>query len=653
MSAAVATANRLTKSVKAAAPSSYGAADIEVLEGLEAVRRRPSMYIGGVDNRGLHHLLWEVVDNCVDEFLAGHTDKIEVVLDKDGQGASVRDWGRGIPVDDHPKYKRSALEVILTTLHAGGKFSDKNYARSGGLHGVGSSVVNALSSKMTAIVHRDGYEWVQHYKRGLPQAPVERTKEFRGSGTEIAFRPDPQIFKQTRLNPDIIKTHLEDISYIHAGLQIKFTDEAKKESVEFVQPDGIKAYLEKLCKEGKRRSVHDEPFTAEKDDGRIKVELALRWTEATDEQVRSYVNGIRTHAGGTHESGLRAGILKAVRNYMSTHEKTVKGVTVGPEDIREGVTCVLSAFHGDPMFQGQTKEKLNNPEMTAFVEGVVRPGVETWMNNNPSVADAVLGRIVLAARARAASRAAAADVRGKSSGKKRGPLPEKLLDCRGKDVEANELFLVEGDSAGGTAAMGRDGVTQAVLPLRGKILNTEGLSTGKVLKNAEVKSVVEALGAGIGAGFDESRLRYGRIILLMDADSDGYHISTLLLTFFFRHMPRLVQSGRLFLAQPPLYRISVGNTTEYAMDDAAKEALLAEIPASRKVEVLRFKGLGEMDSEQLRETTLDPETRTLLRVDVESQFEADNTFTQLLGKDAGERYRLIMESASLADDLDL
>ena len=647
--AAPAVVNRL----KAAAPSSYGAADIEVLEGLEAVRRRPSMYIGGVDNRGLHHLLWEVVDNCVDEFLAGHTDKIEVTLHKDGQGAAVRDWGRGIPVDEHPKHGRSALEVILTTLHAGGKFSDKNYARSGGLHGVGSSVVNALSSEMTATVHRDGYEWVQNYKRGVPLAPVERAREFRGSGTTIDFRPDPKIFKQTRLNPDVIKTHLEDISYIHAGLHIKFTDEGRRETAEFVQPDGIRAYLEKLVEDGGRRPVHDDPFAADKDDGKIKVELALRWTEATDEQVRSYVNGIRTHAGGTHESGLRSGVLKAVRNYMQTHEKTVKGVTVGPEDIREGVTCVLSCFHGDPMFQGQTKERLNNPEMAAFVEGVVRPGVETWLNKNPSVADAVLGRVVLAARARAASRAAAADVRGKGGSKKRGPLPEKLLDCRGKEIAENELFLVEGDSAGGTAAMGRDGVHQAVLPLRGKILNTEGLSTGKVLKNAEVKSVVEALGAGIGATFDEGRLRYGRVILLMDADSDGYHISTLLLTFFFRHMPRLVQSGKLFLAQPPLYRVSVGGKTQYAMDDAAKEAILAEVPAGRKVEVLRFKGLGEMDAEQLRETTLDPDTRTLLRVDVDSQFEADATFSQLLGKDAGERYRLIMEDATLADDLDL
>ncbi|MEM9702251.1 MAG: ATP-binding protein, partial [Planctomycetota bacterium] len=459
MPATAASVSRSSKKTKNIVPSSYGAADIEVLEGLEAVRRRPSMYIGGVDNRGLHHLLWEVIDNCVDEFLAGHTDRIEVTLDKDGQGARVRDWGRGIPVDNHPKYDRSALEVILTTLHAGGKFSDKNYARSGGLHGVGSSVVNALSSKMSAVVHRDGYEWEQHYKRGIPVAPVDRVKEFRGSGTTIAFRPDPQIFKQTRLNAETIKTHLEDISYIHAGLQIKFIDEAKKETVEFVQPDGIKAFLEKLCTEGKRRAIHDEPFAAEKDDGKVKVELALRWTEATDEQVRSYVNGIRTHAGGTHESGLRAGILKAVRNYMTTHEKTVKGVSIGPEDIREGVTCILSAFHGDPMFQGQTKEKLNNPEMTAFVEGVVRPGVETWMNNNPSVADAVLARVVTAARARAASRAAAADVRGKSGNKKRGPLPEKLLDCRGKEIEKNELFLVEGDSAGGTAAMGRDGVT--------------------------------------------------------------------------------------------------------------------------------------------------------------------------------------------------
>ena len=635
------------------AADTYTAEDIEVLEGLEAVRRRPSMYIGGVDNRGLHHLIREVVDNSVDEFLAGHTDRIEVTLARDGAACTVRDWGRGIPVDKHPKFKKSALEVILTTLHAGGKFGEKSYARSGGLHGVGSSVVNALSSEMTAVVHRDGFEWRQSYERGLPLARVKKVKPFRGSGTEIYFRPDKSIFSKTHFNPETVKQHLEDIAYIHAGLHIKFTDEARKETAEFHQPDGIRAYLTKLLADGQRKPVHDAAFEVERDDGKIKVELALRWTEATDEQVRSYVNGIRTHAGGTHEGGLRAGVLKAVRNYIDTHDVKVKGVTLGPEDIREGVTAVLSVFHGDPMFQGQTKEKLNNPEVTAVVDGLVRPNLETWLNNNPSVADAVVGRIILAARARAASRAAVAEVRKKGSAGRRGPLPPKLMDCRGKDRGACELFLVEGDSAGGTAAMGRDGVRQAVLPLRGKILNTETLGLRKVLQNQEIRDVVETLGCGVGKEVDLARLRYGKIILLMDADSDGYHISTLLLTFFFRHMRELIADGKLYLAQPPLYRVTIGRDTVYAMDDAAKERLIEEAPASRKIEVQRFKGLGEMDPDQLAETTLDEKSRTLLRVDIESLVEADETFTRLLGKDAGERYKLIMNEASYADDLDL
>ena len=633
--------------------SRYAAADIEVLEGLEAVRRRPSMYIGGVDARGLHHLVWEIVDNCVDEFLAGHNDRIEITLHRDGVSMTVRDWGRGIPVDPHPKYKRSALEVILCTLHAGGKFSDKNYARSGGLHGVGSSVVNALSVEMTATVHRDGYEWVQTYKRGVPAAPVAKVKPFRGDGTTIFFRPDSKIFSRTHFNAETIKQHLEDISFIHAGLKITFHDESKKETVEYSAPLGIRSYLAKIVGESGKRVVHDLPFFVEKDDGKVKVEVALQWTEAPEETVRSYVNGIRTHAGGTHESGLRAGVAKAVKNYIDVHDIKIKGVQLGNDDIREGVTAILSVFHNDPMFQGQTKEKLNNPEVAGIVDSLVRPNLETWLNNSPSVADAIVGRIVLAARARAASRAAATEVRRKGPGGKKTNLPGKLLDCRSKDRDGAELFIVEGDSAGGTAAMGRDGRYQAVLPLRGKILNTESLTLSKALQNQEIQDLIDALGAGYGNHFDLHKLRYEKIILLMDADSDGYHISTLLLTFFFRHLPEVVRSGKLFLAQPPLYKIAIGNETHYARDDAAKEELLDKIPKNRKFDVQRFKGLGEMDAEQLRETTLDPKHRVLLRVDVESQLDADATLTQLLGKDAGERYKLIMEEATFADDLDL
>jgi DNA gyrase/topoisomerase IV subunit B len=623
------------------------------MEGLDAVRRRPSMYIGGVDVRGLHHLLWEIVDNSVDEFLAGMATEIKVTLHKDGCSATVHDNGRGIPIDIHKKTKRPALETILTTLHSGGKFSNKVYARSGGLHGVGSSVVNALSMEMEATIHRDGYEWSQRYKRGKPTTDVKKVKPFRGHGTAIFFRPDEQIFSKTNFYPDTIRQHLEDISYVHGGLKIVLHDEVKKENVEFHHPEGIAAYLDKLIGESQKKATHDQAFSISRDDGQAKIEVVLRWTDATDEQIRSYVNGIRTHAGGTHESGLRSAIGKAVRNYIDVHDIKIKGVTIENNDIREGVIGILSVFLSDPMFQGQTKEKLNNPEMTAAVESLIRPALETWLNNNSTIADAIIGRIVLAARARQASREAASEVRRKSPTSRRTNLPGKLLDCRSTDPGESELFIVEGLSAGGTAAMGRDSRTQAVLPLRGKILNTESLSTGKILESQEIKDLVETLGTGIGPNFDMRRLRYDRIILMMDADSDGYHISTLLLTFFFRHMRELIMAGKLYLAQPPLYRLQIGNETRYAKDDVDKENILAALPENRRVEIFRFKGLGEMTAQQLKETTLDPKSRTLLRVDVESLVEADQTFSQLLGKDASERYRIIMSEANLVDDLDV
>ena len=635
------------------ATKSYSASDIEVLEGLEAVRKRPSMYIGGVDVRGLHHLLWEIVDNSVDEYLARECDRIVVTLHKDGCSLTVSDNGRGIPVDLHPKYKKPALEIILTTLHSGGKFTNKNYARSGGLHGVGSSVVNALSTELVATIHRDGHEWQQRFKCGKPTTPLKQVRPFRGRGTSIFFRPDESIFRRTQFDSATIRQHLEDISYIHGGLTIVFEDLAKNEKHEFSHPDGLVAYLGKITAEQGKKPITDQVLSLSKEDGATKIEFVLRWTESTDEEVRSYVNGIRTHAGGTHENGFKSAIAKAVKNHMEVHNLQPKNLTITADDIREGIVGLLSVFLGDPMFQGQTKEKLNNPEMAAAVDGLVRPALENWLNGNPSLADAIIGRIVLAARARMASREAAGEVRRKTPGGRRGGLPGKLIDCRSSKPHESELFIVEGDSAGGSAAMGRDSRIQAVLPLRGKILNTESLSVSKLLENQELKDLIETLGTGIGSHFDISGLRYHRIILLMDADSDGNHIMTLMLAFFFRHMPQLIKAGHLFLAQPPLYRIEVGKEIHYAQNDAHKEEILAAIPANRKVQISRFKGLGEMPAKYLKETTLDPASRVLLRVDVDMQLEADKIFQQLLGKDASQRYDLIMAEGGMVDDLDV
>ncbi|MSR57177.1 MAG: type IIA DNA topoisomerase subunit B [Planctomycetaceae bacterium] len=633
--------------------SAYTARDIEVLEGLEPVRKRPSMYIGGVDTRGLHHLLWEILDNSVDEYLAGEADKITVTLHKDGCSATVSDNGRGIPVDIHPKLKRPALEVILTTLHSGGKFSNKNYSRSGGLHGVGASVVNALSIELLATVHRDGYEWTQKFKAGKATGPLKKVRPFRGHGTTIYFRPDDSIFRRTNFDTTVIREHLEDISYVHGGLSIAFHDEVKTETLEYSHPDGIAGYLARLTADGSKKPITDQIFSASKEDAGTKIETVLRWSESTEEEIRSYVNGIRTHAGGTHEGGLKSAIVKAVKNYMEIHGISPKGVAITAEDIREGIVAILSVFVSEPMFQGQTKERLNNPELTAQVDAVLRPALENWFNANPTLADAIIGRIVLAARARLASRDAASEVRRKTPTTRKSALPGKLFDCRSTRPEESELFIVEGDSAGGSAVAGRDSRTQAVLPLRGKVLNTESLGTMRALENQELKDLVETLGTGIGPHFDIRSLRYHRLILLMDADSDGNHIMTLMLCFLFRHMRELIRGGHVFLAQPPLYRIAVGKEIHYALTDADKENILGSLAANRKFEVSRFKGLGEMPAEYLKETTLDPAKRILLRVDIEAQLEADKTFQQLLGKDPSQRYEIIMNEAKLVEDLDI
>jgi DNA gyrase/topoisomerase IV subunit B len=633
----------------------YTAKDITVLEGLEPVRKRPSMYIGGVDGKGLHHLVWEIVDNAVDEYLNGYADAITVTLHKNGDAVTVIDNGRGIPVDLHPKYKRPALELILTTLHSGAKFGEGgNYLHAGGLHGVGSSVVNALSKKLVATIRRDGFEWRQTFRRGKASSGLEKLGPFRGHGTGIYFEPDETIFKTTQFDPHLLRAHLEDMSYIHSGLKITFKNDITKETLDLTHAGGIPEFLGRLVADGQKAAVTEAPFyTARQNDE--KMEAALQWTESTDENIRSYVNGIRTSAGGTHESGFKSGIAKAIRNYIETHDIKIKGLTITAEDIREGIVGILSAFVREPMFQGQTKEKLNNPEMAAAVDNFVRPALEAWLNANKTAADQIVGRIVLAAKARLASREAATEVKRKSVTQRRLNLPGKLADCKSTDLEESELFIVEGDSAGGSAKQGRNNKTQAVLPLRGKILNSEGLALNKVLANAELADLVSAIGTGAGEKFDLGGLRYGKIILLMDADADGHHITTLLLAFFFRHMTDLIRKGNVYIAQPPLYRIDVGKETHWARDDAHKEEILASLRAQAKAEISRFKGLGEMDPKVLAETTLDVRQRTLLQVSIDSNLEADSTFVELLGKDPAERYRFIMDSAALAvaEELDI
>jgi DNA gyrase subunit B/topoisomerase-4 subunit B len=636
--------------------STYTAKDITVLEGLEPVRKRPGMYIGGVGAAGLHHLVWEILDNSVDEAMNGFASNITVTLHEDGSALTIADDGRGIPIDKHPQTKKSALEVIFTTLHAGGKFEHGNYKTAGGLHGVGASVVNALSKELVATVKRDGALWEQRYKQGKPVGPVKKLGPARGTGTTVFFRPDPTIFPKIEFDPAVIRERLEVASYLHRGVRITFDDEVEGRKETFQHEEGLVAFLRKVIAERGAATVHEPVFTLSRDaeDGGIRLELALQWTQATDEHVRSFVNGIPTGSGGTHENGFRAGLGKAVRNFIETHNLTPKGVTLTTDDIREGLAGVLSVFLAEPQFQGQTKDRLNNPEVTSGVDSAVRPALEHWLNQNISVAESIVARIILAARAREASRAAQQEVARKTATSNRLTLPGKLSDCTSPGRDDSELFIVEGDSAGGSAKQGRDRARQAILPLRGKVLNTESASVAKVLENKELADLVTALGCGLGKNFDLARLRYGRIIILADADSDGHHIATLLLTFIYRHMPQLMTAGKVFLAQPPLYRIDVGKDTFWALDDAHKERLLKLHGNGRgSPEITRFKGLGEMMPKVLWETTLNPRTRRLLRVDIEDQIQTDRVINELMGKDASARFKFIMDRADEAEELDV
>ncbi len=637
--------------------ATYNAKSITVLEGLEAVRRRPGMYIGGVNKTGLHHLLWEIVNNSVDEVMNGHATRIVVTLHQDGKTITVADNGRGIPVDIHPKTGKSALEVIFTTLHAGGKFDNDAYKVAGGLHGVGASVVNALSKSLVAEIRRDGLTYIQRYKRGKPLGPVERGEPSRGTGTSVTFTPDPELFEDLSYDTSLIAERLEVKTYLNKGLVIQFVNLKNRTNVEFRHDGGVADFLEALNRQRNDQRVSPSPFVLEREDEEsgLRCHMSLSWTEATDEDIRSFVNTIPTRDGGTHELGMLSAIGTAVMRFMETHDLVKKGMEIKREDIREGLTGILSVCVREPQFQGQTKGRLNNPEVKAQVESMVRPALENFLLKNKSVGDAIASRVIQAAKAREASRAAASQVRRKTAISGRLNLPGKLHDCDSTDPEESELFIVEGDSAGGSAKQGRDRDIQAILPLKGKVLNAEQAGKAKVLDNKELTDIISALGCGMDDQYDQARLRYGKVILLTDADSDGHHIATLLLTFFYRHVPGLFADGRVYLACPPLYKVTWGKETHWASDDAARDRILSRLPKNANVNITRFKGLGEMPAPLLFETTLDPSRRRLLRVVVpdDDRPYTDRTVSDLMGKEPEARFKFIMEEAYTAKDIDI
>lgn len=655
----------------------YSASDIEVLEGLEPVRKRPGMFIAGTDTpAGLHQLVFEILDNSVDEAMNGYADCITVTLHKDEFSVSIADNGRGIPVDMHPKFKKPALELILTTLHAGGKFSDKNYKTAGGLHGVGSSVVNALSEEMAVTVWRDGKEYLQRFSRGKPTSKLKSSKKpgIPAHGTSVFFRPDGEIFHQLKFSAETIRQTVQIKAYLNPGLRLTFTDEQTGKTDEFFYQDGLNAYLRQIIEEQKHKVIGEEPFLIQRENG-VAVTIALAWTESTKEEFYSYVNGIYTSDGGSHEIGAKSGIVKALRNYLSVHDIQQKGVKIGAEDIREGLICLvavkLPGGNYQPQFQGQTKSRLNNPEVTPLVEGAAR-ALEQLLNEKPSSAQAIVNRVMLAAKARAASREAVQSVRRKVGISHRLTLPGKLADCSSIKPEESELFIVEGDSAGGSTKQGRDRHNQAVLPLRGKVLNTIASSEKKVLENKELSNIVSALGCGSGNAIKLDKLRYEKVIILTDADADGMHIATLLLAFFFTHLRPLIERGCLYLGKPPLYGIFLSGPRKaqskeedkkkrskkqtkgksegvfWAYSDDELQTVISENKLTSP-KIVRYKGLGEMNPETLWETTLDPKQRTLLKVTFDDEHQVKESLLALMGTDPSTRYSLISGSAESLD----
>ena len=629
----------------------YNADEIQVLEGLEAVRRRPGMYIGSTSSRGLHHLVWEIVDNSIDEALAGYCTEIYVTIEEDGS-ITVQDNGRGIPVDIQKKVGRPAVEVIHTVLHAGGKFGGGGYKVSGGLHGVGAAVVNALSEKFEVYVHRNGNIYYQQYAKGKPVMDLQVIGETERTGTTSRFWPDPEIFTETReFDYEILSTRLRELAFLNKGLEITIEDKIHGRKNTFRYDGGIKSYVALLNKN--KEILHEEPIYVEGERDGISVEIALQYNNGYNNLIYSFANNIHTHEGGTHESGFKAALTRVVNDYarksnlFKDNDENLTG-----EDVREGLVAVISIKHPDPQFEGQTKTKLGNSEARTVTDSVFSESFEKFLLENPSVGRKIVEKGIMAARARIAAKKARELTRKKNI-LEISNLPGKLADCTSTDPTISELYIVEGDSAGGSAKMGRDRYFQAILPLRGKILNVEKARLDRILSNKEIRSMITAIGTGIGEDFDISKARYHKIVIMTDADVDGAHIRTLLLTFFYRFMRQIIEAGYVYIAQPPLYKISYGRKSEYAYNNEQLQEILTKLPKNVKPTIQRYKGLGEMNPEQLWETTMDPKNRVLLQVQLTDAIEADQTFEMLMGDEVEPRRQFIEENAKFVQNLDV
>ena len=640
--------------------SGYDAGSIQVLEGLEAVRKRPGMYIGSTGPRGLHHLVYEIVDNSVDEALAGHCDDINVYITPKGW-IKVTDNGRGIPVDMHPVEKKPAVEVVLTVLHAGGKFGGGGYAVSGGLHGVGASVVNALSTDLKVEVARDGFLWTQEYKIGVPQKPLAKGKKVDHTGTTIEFKPDGSIFETVEFDYETLRARFQQMAFLNKGLGITITDERNGKTETYKYTRGLVDYVEFLNASKKIELVHDEIISLEAETSKkdMSIEVAMQWTNAYTESVHTYANTINTHEGGTHEEGFRTAITSLLNKYARANNLLKeKDENLSGDDVREGLTAVVSIKLSEPQFEGQTKTKLGNTEAKTFTQKIVNDKLGDWLERNPPAAKEIVRKAIQAAAARMAARKAREATRRKGL-LESGGMPGKLRDCSSRDPALSEIYIVEGDSAGGSAVSGRDPEHQAILPLRGKILNVEKARLDRALANTEVQALIAAFGTGIGEEFDVSKIRYHKCILMADADVDGQHIRTLLLTLLFRYMRPLIEHGYVYLAQPPLYRIKWTNAEhEYVYSDAERDIKLKEgAKAGRKIpkenSIQRYKGLGEMDYDELWSTTMDPARRTLLQVTLDDAALADEVFSTLMGEDVEARRSFIQKNAKDVRFLDI
>lgn len=630
----------------------YDESQIQVLEGLEAVRKRPGMYIGSTGPKGLHHLVWEIVDNSIDEALAGFCTEINVIVEEDNS-ITVIDNGRGIPVGIHEKMGRPAVEVIMTVLHAGGKFGGGGYKVSGGLHGVGASVVNALSEELEVYVHRDGNIHYQKYKRGVPCSDLQVVGETDRTGTMIHFKPDPEIFTETtEYDYDTLAHRLRELAFLNKGIRITLEDRrGEKRRNEYYYEGGISSYVKHLNRT--KETLHEEPIYIEGEKDGIQVEIALQYNDGYTSNIYSFANNIHTHEGGTHELGFKTALTRIINDYGRKYNMfKEQDANLTGEDVREGLTAIISVKHPAPQFEGQTKTKLGNSDARTATESIFAEQFEKFLLENPSVAKKIVEKGILASRARLAAKRARELTRRKNA-LEVSSLPGKLADCSSRDPAICELYVVEGDSAGGSAKQGRDRHFQAILPLRGKIINVEKSRLDKILSNNEVRAIITALGTGIGEDFDITKARYHKIIIMTDADVDGAHIRTLLLTFFYRYMREVIEQGYVYIAQPPLYKIQQGKRIEYAYSDRQLEEILTRLPEQPKPVIQRYKGLGEMNPEQLWETTMNPETRTLLKVSLQDAMEADETFEILMGDKVEPRRQFIEENAKYVKNLDI